>query len=642
MPAATRLRWRDTTLMRFFSSSRVIAPSLLLLAGAAVMAYAIPRGWYPHDEGALGQSAMRLLGGEWPHRDFDEIYTLLLSAWHALWFALLGPSVVATRIALLVAVLPWLFAMYRLGLRFLTPEWSAGVAFVALLWSVPNYPAGMPSWYLLFCATGAALAVVKWQEDGRRRWIGLAGLLAGVAVLFKLSGLLILAGAGLAVVASIVVDETIAEPSVGAGKTIAEPSGAGLPSWFLALLLFAVTLLLLLLFGRAGGREFTRYCVPLCLVLLALGARALQGSSPIALTRLQPLLLLVAGALVPIAALALLYAGLGALPALVDGVLVAPFKRVAFAAKRPPSPEVLQLAVPMLALLMLPSVRAAWTGPVLRVGAVWFTAVLLLSGAQFNLYRSGWYSAWSLLFVAAIGVAWQLLKSGQALAANAGANTTASTATSTTPSTAAARAVACVAIGLALIEYPFAAPVYVLYSLPLVMLAVVALTRTAGQMHPRVQLLGFSFFFAFGLLRVLPGSVDSLGSYFARTPQTARLTLDHGGIDVLPSDSVQYSTLIPFVRSVAAGRPLWAGPDSPEVYFLAGLPNRTRSLFDFFDANPMTGRPFTERLERLGVAVVVVKQAPPFSPALTPESRQQLETMYPQARRIDGFEVRWR
>ena len=32
-------------------------------------------GWIPHDEGSLAQSAERVLAGELPHRDFDEIYT---------------------------------------------------------------------------------------------------------------------------------------------------------------------------------------------------------------------------------------------------------------------------------------------------------------------------------------------------------------------------------------------------------------------------------------------------------------------------------------------------------------------------------------------------------------------------------------
>src|SRR3989454_5257856 len=43
--------------------------------GAAVGGHYLTRGWVPHDAGSLAQSAERVLAGELPHRDFDEIYT---------------------------------------------------------------------------------------------------------------------------------------------------------------------------------------------------------------------------------------------------------------------------------------------------------------------------------------------------------------------------------------------------------------------------------------------------------------------------------------------------------------------------------------------------------------------------------------
>ena len=41
-----------------------------LVAGFAYAALTIDRGWIPHDEGLLGQAAVRVLTGELPHRDF--------------------------------------------------------------------------------------------------------------------------------------------------------------------------------------------------------------------------------------------------------------------------------------------------------------------------------------------------------------------------------------------------------------------------------------------------------------------------------------------------------------------------------------------------------------------------------------------
>ena len=57
---------------------------------AALGAHYLKRGWVPWDAGALGQSAERVLHGQLPHRDFDEIYTGGLSFLHALAFWLFG------------------------------------------------------------------------------------------------------------------------------------------------------------------------------------------------------------------------------------------------------------------------------------------------------------------------------------------------------------------------------------------------------------------------------------------------------------------------------------------------------------------------------------------------------------------------
>src|SRR6266852_3882316 len=60
----------------------------------------LQRGWVPHDEGTIGQSAERVLDGQLPHRDFDDPYTGGLSYLHALAFSALGTNSASTRILL--------------------------------------------------------------------------------------------------------------------------------------------------------------------------------------------------------------------------------------------------------------------------------------------------------------------------------------------------------------------------------------------------------------------------------------------------------------------------------------------------------------------------------------------------------------
>ena len=62
---------------------------MLLIVWVLSVAYAavnLKHGWIPHDEGFFAQSADRVLNGELPHRDFDEVYTGGLTFANALSF----------------------------------------------------------------------------------------------------------------------------------------------------------------------------------------------------------------------------------------------------------------------------------------------------------------------------------------------------------------------------------------------------------------------------------------------------------------------------------------------------------------------------------------------------------------------------
>jgi len=57
-----------------------------VLAVAAVYVGVHIGSWVPADDGTLSQSALRVMQGQLPHRDFGEIYTGSLSIIHALAF----------------------------------------------------------------------------------------------------------------------------------------------------------------------------------------------------------------------------------------------------------------------------------------------------------------------------------------------------------------------------------------------------------------------------------------------------------------------------------------------------------------------------------------------------------------------------
>ena len=172
---------------------RTVDWRLLLLAvvllSAVYTAWHLGRGWVAHDEGTLGQSAERLLQGELPHRDFDELYTGGLTWVNAAAFSAFGTTLFVLRIVLLAAFVAWVPAVFYVASRFVRPLAAAGVTLLCVVWSVPNYTAPLPSWYNLFLTVFGLAALLRWIEDRRPRWLIAAGVAGGLSLLVKVVGL---------------------------------------------------------------------------------------------------------------------------------------------------------------------------------------------------------------------------------------------------------------------------------------------------------------------------------------------------------------------------------------------------------------------------------------------------------------------
>ena len=133
-----------------------------------------------------------------------------------------------------------------------------------------------------------------------------------------------------------------------------------------------------------------------------------------------------------------------------------------------------------------------------------------------------------------------------------------------------------------------------------------------------------------------------MGLRYVPNAHTKVLALDRGGLRVSAEDSEQYEELVAVLLRVAKGGFTYATPDCPEVYFLSGLRNPTRTMFDFFDdPEGRTGR-ILEALEQRQVTAIVLNLTPEFSPPPSPELAARLAARFPQRRDIGRFVVMWR
>ena len=141
----------------------------------------------------MAQAAERVLQGQLPHRDFNEGYTGGLTWLHAAAFRLLGVSIWSLRATLFAFAIASIPIWYYVARRFVPPLVAAIATLTCLAWSVPNYPAPLPSWYNLFFAMAAVAALLRYIEKRRLRWVFLAGLAAGLSILAKITGVYLVA-----------------------------------------------------------------------------------------------------------------------------------------------------------------------------------------------------------------------------------------------------------------------------------------------------------------------------------------------------------------------------------------------------------------------------------------------------------------
>jgi hypothetical protein len=193
-----------------------------------------------------------------------------------------------------------------------------------------------------------------------------------------------------------------------------------------------------------------------------------------------------------------------------------------------------------------------------------------------------------------------------------------------------------------LIAFPFALPVYFSYSAPLALLALVgALRLIGGPPQPLASLLT-AYYAGFAVLALNTQSIHELGLTAARAEPLKPLNLPRGRVLVPASDALEYEAVVNTLTSHAQGGFTFAGPDVPEIYFLAGLRNPTRSLFDFLEPSATGADRVLAAIDDRHITAVVTNGKVRYSSPLSPDLEAGLESRFPAARTIGRLTVRWR
>jgi Dolichyl-phosphate-mannose-protein mannosyltransferase len=606
------------------ASRSLAALATIWVVSVAYVGSRITRDWTPHDEGLLAQTAARLLAGQLPHRDFGDAYTGLLTAYHAMAFAAGGQSLFVLRIALLVAFALWVPAFYGIALRFVSPWGAALATAAAVVWSVPNYSASMPTWYNLFLTTAGTLAVIRYLESHSRRWLALAGVCAALSILVKIVGIYFV----LAVVLFLY------WRSLDAGG-IRTDAGPALPPrrWMragvagVAAMLLSLTLVGLVWRGITSARV-VHFVVPgaaVGIIIAVTGARprAAQWSM---LSR--ELLAFSVGIAAPLALFLIPYVAGHAVHPLITGVLVLPLRRLVSAQLPPPGLHAAARVLPVAVGLWLTSAssekaRFALTLLALPVGV----AALLLSTRGW-MYIDIVNAARAAIPITCCAAAVLLIRRPNPARSQIDRER--------------AALLVFVAAFSTLIQFPFAPAVYFCYIAPLALLAIIAVTVGLSRRGPSgVGAMLLAFAVCFAVLRMNTRAYDTLGRARREPKPDALLPLPRGGVHISSGDSATYTQLVATIRPHTTGDYMFCTPDCPEAYFLAGLQNPTATIFEFLDDPPIDVATVIRALDDHRVTVVAVNRQARFSLLDTALARE-LRRRYPDSLRVDYFTVRWR
>jgi hypothetical protein len=606
---------RATFASYFFLLLTVFVSTLLLAAR-------IHDGFDPADDPVLAHAAERVLHGERPQVDFHDVYAGALSHVGAASFEMFGTALLAPRIMLLLFFVPAVAALWYIASKMLGPAAASLVTLLAAAWSVPQYPCPNGSWYMLYFAIFATAALFCFVETRRRRWIFAAGAFAGIAILFKVTGLYVVAGGML----FLLFDEQTCEPAEGKVRL------SGFSVLVVGLLLLFCGALVFLVRSHSGPAEYYHFVLPGSALSALLVYREWESRHVPSVSRLQALagrlLPFLVGACIPIAAYLMPYMVAGQVGVWFHGVFVAPFARVNSAHWAPIGPIAVLLSLPIFGLIAFDiGLRGEKDRRIALAGSC-----LGCAAAMYLAFRSPYFAGLTWLSVATaiplLSVIAVVLLLGTKCRGK---------------STSQFLLLVAMTAMCSLNQYPFSAPIYFCYVAPLLILAMTALVAIRPHPGPSIVVPAALFFLVFAVAILMPNQIYSKGLTLHPDVQKAfsipRARGIRGSIDVVE----RYERVCDEIAAHGGSGPIYAGPDASGLYFLTGRKNPTPVLFDFLAGDDDRPDRILADIDRAQVGVVAINHAIRIPSGPMPaELLNALRSRFPESKTIDNFEIRWK
>ncbi len=156
--------------------------------------------WRIGDEGTLVYGAQLVAQGALPYRDFFEVMGPGSFYWLGLFFKLFGTNVIVARAVLLFTSSLTIVLLYWMTRRIYQGPFELLPSIFYLIISFPLWPGANHHWDSNLFALMAVGAFFLWQDQGRRWFLVLAGVLAGLTSCFmQQKGLFLVVALGLVV-----------------------------------------------------------------------------------------------------------------------------------------------------------------------------------------------------------------------------------------------------------------------------------------------------------------------------------------------------------------------------------------------------------------------------------------------------------